>query len=282
MLDKSVKENRLAEAYLFCGPENVGKKKVALYLAGKILGEEAVEKNPDFVFLEPEILEKNNAVKKGEIKIENIRELQRNLSLSSFGKKGKVAVIDGADRMNVSSQNALLKMLEEPNAKTTIILISDDEKKILPTIKSRCRKIKFGLASDEEMGKMIPESAKNKGEIIFWSLGRPGVAEKLLSDEKELNFMRETFEDFKKLFSGHLFEKFILAEKLSLDTSSLLKKLNIWSALLRQPMLGKNDKIKISSQKSLKLLEEMEKSAERIKNSNANARLVLENLFLSF
>lgn len=282
LLDKSVKESRLAQAYLFCGPESVGKKMAAFYLAGKILGEDRIESNPDLVYLEPEKLEKNGLVKKGEIKIESIRELQKNLGLFSLNGKGKIAVIDDADKMNVSAQNSLLKMLEEPNEKTIIILVTSNEKKLLPTILSRCRRVKFSLVGDKEMAKMISESEKNKEEIIFWSFGRPGIVQKLISDPKELDFMKESFREFKELFSGHAHEKFALAEKLGADAPSLLNKLGIWSALLRVSLLGQNAKIKISPRKSLRILEEIEKSREMINSSNANVKLAMENLFLNF
>lgn len=282
LLDKSLKENRLAQAYVFCGPEGVGKKKVAFYLAEKILGGGKVESNPDLIFLEPEKLEKNGIVKKGEIKIEAIRDLQKQLSLFSLNGKGKVAIIDDADKMNVPAQNSLLKILEEPFEKTTIILITSSEKKLLLTIMSRCRKMKFGLVGDREIEEIIPEGKKSKEEIIFWSLGRPGVAQKILSDQKELDFMKESFREFREIFSGHVADKFALAEKLSADVPSILNKLGIWSALLRVSLLGQNDKIKISPKKSLNILEEIEKSREILNSSNANAKLVMENLFLNF
>jgi len=282
VLEKELVRRNLAQAYLFCGPESVGKRTVAFWLAGKILGKEKVEKHSDFIFLQPESQEKNGVVKKGEIKIEEIRELQKKLSFTSLEGKGKVAVVDDADKMNIPTQNSLLKTLEESNEKTTIILITGNEKKILPTIISRCRKVKFGLVGNEGLKKMVPEDRKDKEAIIFWSLGRPGVAQKLISDEKELLFMRESFQEFKDLFSVPAHEKFALAEKSGLNIPALIKKMDIWSALLRVSLLGQSAKIKISPRKSLRLLGEIEKSLEMLKSSNANAKLILENLFLSF
>lgn len=282
VLEKELARGNLAQAYFFCGPESVGKKLAAFWLAGKILGKEKAENHPDFIFLEPESLEKKGVIKKGDIKIEKIREMQQQLGLTSVEGKGKVAVIDDADKMTVSAQNSLLKTLEEPNEKITIILVANDEKKILPTILSRCRRIKFSLVSDEEIKKMIPEKAKDGGMIAFWSFGRPGLAQKMISDEMELEKAKESFREFKELFSDSAGEKFALAEKLGNDVPSAIDKLKIWSAILRLPLLNKSDKIKISPKKSLHLLEEIEKSLERLGSSNANAKLILENLFLNF
>jgi hypothetical protein len=160
--------------------------------------------------------------------------------------------------------------------------VANDEKKILPTILSRCRRIKFSLAADEEIKKMIPESTKDGEMIAFWSFGRPGLAQKMISNEKELELAKESFREFKELFSNSAGDKFILADKLGNDVPILISKLKIWSAVLRLPLLNKSDKIKISQKKSLHLLEEIEKSLERLRSSNANAKLILENLFLNF
>lgn len=282
VLEKELARGNLAQAYLFCGPESVGKKLAAFWLAGKILGKEKAKNHPDFIFLEPESQEKNGVIKKGEIKIEEIREMQKKLALTSLERNGKVAVVDDADKMNISAQNSLLKTLEESNENTTIILVTGNEKKMLPTIVSRCRKVKFNLVNDKDLEEMIPEGERDREAIIFWSLGRPGVVQKLLSEEKELEFMKENFREFKNLFSAPVHEKFSLAEKLGANVPILIKKIDIWTALLRVPLLGKSAKIKISPGKSLRLLEGMEKSLEMLKSSNANARLILENLFLIF
>lgn len=282
VLEKELARENLSQAYLFCGPESVGKKSVAFWLAGKILGREDIENHPDFILLEPESQEKNGVIKKGEIKIEGIRSLQKKLSLTSHEGGGKVVVADEAEKMNVSAQNSLLKTLEEANDNTTVILVTGNEKKILPTIISRCRKVKFGLVKNEEIEKMIPIDHGDKELIIFWSFGRPGIAKKLISDEKELSFMKESFQEFRDLFSGQVFEKFSLAEKLSSDVPALFRKIDTWSSLLRLSLLGQSAKIKISPKKSLRILEEIERSLEKLKSSNASSRLILENLFLSF
>ena len=90
--------------------------------------------NPDFVYIEPD----------GKvIKIEQIRELQTKVIEKPVNSNKKVYVINDADLMTKEAQNCLLKTLEEPPEYIVIILIVNNESKVLTTIKSRCMKIYF-------------------------------------------------------------------------------------------------------------------------------------------
>lgn len=77
-----------------------------------------------------------------EIKIENLRELLRWLHLKPMSGGAKLAIITNADKIKPESANTLLKTLEEPPEYAKIILTTLDEQKILPTIQSRCQKIR--------------------------------------------------------------------------------------------------------------------------------------------
>jgi DNA polymerase III subunit delta' len=89
----------------------------------------------------------NNSDKKY-IDINQIRELINNLNKSSFNKKPRFVLIDNIELLNVNSINALLKVLEEPNKNTNFILINNN-KKILPTLLSRCINYKINLTNDQ-------------------------------------------------------------------------------------------------------------------------------------
>lgn len=195
--------------------------------------------------------------------------------------KYKVAVIDDADRLNKAAQNALLKTLEEPNDKIVLILISQDNKKILATIKSRCQRVKFGPVSREELEKNIPVGEKNKQALIFWSLGRPGLMLSLARDKCEVDFREDAAAELKMLLNKGLAEKLALAETLGKDTREAAKKLNLWMVILRENLLGKG-LFEKNQKKYLRIIENIEKSLELIKETNSNARLILENLFLHF
>jgi DNA polymerase-3 subunit delta' len=89
--------------------------------------------------------------KGNEIRINSIRELRREASLSAFAAGWKVFIILEAERMNDEASNALLKTLEEPTPKTVLILTSSKRERLLPTILSRCQPLKFDSLSSEDI-----------------------------------------------------------------------------------------------------------------------------------
>jgi DNA polymerase III subunit delta' len=147
ILRRAIQSGRLAHAYLFDGPEGVGKKLVALALARAVFCREghgcgscvACRKvdhhnHPDLHTLEPD---------GATIKIEQVRELQKELSYRPLEAPKKVCLIEAAERMNPAAGNALLKTLEEPSGDALIILLSSHPEKILPTIRSRSQRLPF-------------------------------------------------------------------------------------------------------------------------------------------
>jgi DNA polymerase III subunit delta' len=280
-LKKSIEKNTVFHAYLFVGPEHLGKFSVAYDFAQKLTGN-CNELNPDIIIVKPDIEENKGIVREKEIKIEKIREFQRQLGITSHFGKYKIGLIDKAERMNKSAQNSLLKTLEEPADNVIIILITNDSNKILPTIKSRCMIKKFNLVSDLEIEKILPANPKNKEEIIFWSLGRPGLVKKMEENPEELEKRRETEKELVKLTSANVSEKMAYAEKAGKDTTALVKKMNWWLILLRENLMeGKREHI-FAKDKALDIIGKIEKSIKLIQETNSNSRLVLENLLMEF
>jgi DNA polymerase III subunit delta' len=114
ILGGQIRAGLLYHAYLFTGPEGVGKKRVALEFAKKVLGTENLGNHPDFELFELS----------GEITMEPVLGLISRLKLKPFIAQKKVAIINDAQNLNTQSSNALLKTLEEPAKDTAIILIS--------------------------------------------------------------------------------------------------------------------------------------------------------------
>jgi DNA polymerase-3 subunit delta' len=149
-LRAAVRSNRVAHAYLFSGPEGVGKATAARALAALWLCQESAGDEPcgvcascgkirsgshaDVQWLCPE---------DGVIKIDAVRDACRSLSLKGFESLKKVLIVDGAQYLNGPSANAMLKTLEEPSGQAVIILITDSLKSVLPTIASRCQRVIF-------------------------------------------------------------------------------------------------------------------------------------------
>ncbi len=281
-LERAFEKNSLAQSYLFCGPVALGKFLVALEFAQKLTGWQGEAVNPDLQIIEPEIEEKDGIIKEKEIKLDAIKRLQKEFSLTSYSSKYRVAIIRSANNLNISAQNALLKILEEPPEKAVIILVAEDEKKILPTIVSRCQVKRFGLLPEEDLGKMFDRMLPNREELIFWSLGRPGLAQNFLSGKIKLEERREVMRELQSIFSMNGNEKLFLAESLAKNTPALLEKMNLWVILLRSVILGQRNSIVIVPEKALELIEKIEESRKIAINTNSNVRLVTENLLLAF
>ena len=86
--------------------------------------------------------------KQGQIGVDDALEVVKSLSLKSYEGGYKVMIVWMADKMNIASANKLLKIIEEPPAKTLFILISENEEDIIQTIRSRCQTLHFNGLSE--------------------------------------------------------------------------------------------------------------------------------------
>lgn len=279
-LEKSIEKKATSGAYLFCGVEHLGKFTVALDFAKKITGTEA-DINPDIIIIRPEIEEKKSVIKKKDIKVEQVRELQRGLAMTPHFGQMKVAIVDDAQRLTVAAQNALLKTLEEPDEKSVLILICHNQEKILATIRSRCSIRNFNAVGANEIIQVLPGGAMSEA-AIFWALGRPGLAIEFFDHPEKLQALEKARAELRNLFQNNLTDKFSLAEELSKDTERLEAELQTWTILLRQNIISGGNFLGVKLEKSLEVLEGLAKSGRIIQETNSNAKVVLENLFLKF
>jgi len=114
-----------------------------------------------------------------EIVVDQVRDLvDRRLGMKRFEGRRRFVVIDPADAMNVQSQNALLKTLEEPPDDTTLVLVSSSPDALLPTIKSRCLRVPFAPLPDAVLSERLlasgwePAAARLAAALAGGSLGR--------------------------------------------------------------------------------------------------------------
>jgi DNA polymerase-3 subunit delta' len=158
----------MAHAYLFAGPDGVGKKLFAVELARALLCEgrtdqnlEACDRCPACVQVEarthPDFFLTGRPEDVQELPIDTVRELSRNLSLKPARGRGKVAVLDDADDLNDASANAFLKTLEEPPPKSTLILIGASAERQLPTIVSRCQVVRFRPLPEDVLAELLSQ-----------------------------------------------------------------------------------------------------------------------------
>jgi len=178
---------RLQGGFLFSGPEGVGKKLVAVSLA-KIINCQKAEfesceicpsclkinkgSHPDIHIIS---LEDNEL-----IKIEQVRQLQKDIYLRAYEAKIKVFIIDNAHNLTAEASNALLKVLEEPPKMSLIILISSKPRLLFKTIVSRCRPVKFSSMPRHDLKRILESkhnlSAADAHFLAYFSEGRIGYA----------------------------------------------------------------------------------------------------------
>ncbi|NPA52985.1 MAG: AAA family ATPase [Aquificae bacterium] len=201
------------------------------------------------------------------IKIDQIREAIKFLRLTS--EKGKVLIIDEAEKMNVEASNALLKTLEEPPQNSMLILITSNHNKLLPTIVSRCKKIRFKPLTDEDIRQILdlkgfPHTKIEKAvKISDGSLCLPiGIME----NEKIYNYSKDLFNllvlyiEKKEIHSEGIISLSQLIDNLdnesifniiSILETFFLKKRNI-DPIFYENLLKELDKLKTSILKGVK------------------------------
>jgi len=311
-LTQSAAKDRLAHAYLFVGPSQIGKKTLALEFIKWLLCEKrssqglacgdccscvdiAKNQHPDVFILAPRQEEKKGVTKTFEIGIDEIKELQHRLSLFPYSAKYKVAVIEEAAFLSREAVNSFLKTLEEPSGRSLIILTTSSWQNVLPTIISRCQLIKFLPVSQKEMvvGLQKPGVAQARLEkIIKLSASRPGRAIDLLAEPEILQDQQTGVENFKKAVGADLAWRWSLAKELSRNSASAQETLSHWLLWLRDRLLQTSgcgnlllnepikDSLKYPSEKVSNLIREIQKTQAVLNNSSFNSQLALEILMM--
>ncbi|MBM7614739.1 DNA polymerase III subunit delta' [Alkaliphilus hydrothermalis] len=224
ILKKTLLNNTFSHAYLFEGLEGLGKKQMALEFAkGVICSQEGMK--PCNVcqtcrrIQEGNYPEVNLIQEDGTIKIEKIRELQKDIQMKPYEGRKKIYIINHAENMTVQAQNALLKTLEEPPAYATIILLTVNGNSLLPTIISRCQILKFRPVEIGKIQQVLMEgrgvSREESRMVSSFSNGIIGRALKLLEDE-----------DFKRIREEVLK---LTEEMLRRDTINLLESVDFFT-----------------------------------------------------
>ena len=172
------KTRRLHHAWLLAGPKGVGKATFARMASTRVLAEAAgpaidlpgldtppdhptskllaAGSHPDFRWIER--LERPTGGLARNISVDQIRSLQNLLAVTPSMSPWRAIVIDSVDDLEASAANALLKMLEEPPANTVFLLVSHAPGRLLPTIRSRCRRLDFARLGDDVMTSLLSRS----------------------------------------------------------------------------------------------------------------------------
>jgi DNA polymerase-3 subunit delta' len=298
-----IQRQGLAQSYCFVGKDMVGKKTMARFLAARLLeiDEKRLDTHPDFYYVDREIDEKTEKIKK-EISIGQTRKIKERLGNGSWFGKYQVVIIDEAELLNEESGNALLKILEEGNNKRVFFLLSEDESTLLPTIKSRCQRVEVPLVPADVVERGLidsgcPENLAREVSAISW--GRPGRALRLYRDEQYRAAYYAEQKRWQDIVAEPLYKKIASMEDLFAETKSTAEEsvrtaekiqeiLQVWQMLWRDVYIDlisnkKNvlaDKGNISPATCVRVIDDF-KRAQTLLQRNVNPKLIIEQLLLN-
>ena len=222
------KDNNLPNKILFSGEKGIGKCTLAYHLVNYILSLnedfsydlnnlKIIPDNKSFKLVQnksnPNFILVDIVEEKKNIDISQIRNLILTLNKSSFNTKPRFVLIDNIELLNINAVNALLKILEEPNDNINFILINNN-KRILPTLKSRCLNFKIQLTSNQsiEITNNILENNYNKflNEDFVNNYSTPGEILNLIdfANKNDIDLIETNLKDFiKKIIVDKLYKK---------------------------------------------------------------------------
>jgi DNA polymerase-3 subunit delta' len=251
LLRNSLISRRIRHAYLFTGPQGIGRRTLASRYAQAIncLHETTTEKpcgecrscrlfesmqHPDLSIVKSEVIG-------GVLKIDQIRKLHHNLSLTPYEAKFRIALILRFEEANQNAANALLKTLEEPPPQVLMLLTAQEPETLLPTILSRCELIRLrplpintlAIGLQERFG--IPyERATTLAHIAE---GRPGSALHYHHNPDLMNKRENWLNDLLSLISAKRVDRFKYADDVSKDKEILEQLLGVWSSFWRDILM---------------------------------------------
>jgi DNA polymerase III subunit delta' len=318
MLTNGLTNGRLGHAYLITGPEQVGKTTLARTFAQALNCVEpeaerpcghcrpckliAADRHPDVKLVQPAVSGRGKLT----LKIETMRQLQKDLNLSAYEARYKVAILQRFDAATIGAANAFLKTLEEPPGKVILLLTATDADTLLPTISSRCRTLNLRPLSPD----LIEQSLATRWQVpqekatllAHLADGRLGWAVNAEADDTILTTRAEQLSQLHEALTGRRVPRFQLADKLARKPERLPALLKTWLSWWRDLTLlsqrrGQSVSLSLTNIDEISKMEPLAATwtAQQIRASlhrtndalwqlerNANTRLVLETLLLTY
>jgi len=307
LLSHSLRNNRLAHAYLFAGPKGSGKKQMALHLAkslfcqerdadacGSCLACRRIEagNHPDVRLLSPD---------GASIKIDQIRDLQKEMAMRAVESRHKVYIMEHVEKMTAQAANSLLKFLEEPPAGVLAVLLTENSHAVLPTILSRCQMVPFSPLPADEIAEQLCASGVAAGLARAASHITTNVDEAMRLSQSEWfaqlkNLVIQLVQECKQTNSSALLtihEMLQKSDKLKEELPLFLDLLILWLRDILYVQAGRHDHLincdqqdalqgqalKWTKAELLRGIDLVMETKYRIER-NANAQLALERLVL--
>jgi DNA polymerase III subunit delta' len=258
-LRRALAAQRVRHAYLFSGPEHIGKILLAQRFAQTLLctgGPDAnvAPQNPCNACLScrkvmhsnhPDVHYISRPPDRQFILIEQVRALQGDAARKTLEGRRNIFIIQGMHEMNVQAANCLLKTLEEPEPDVVLLLTAPDAGLLLPTILSRVQQIPMNLLTTtqiktalEQRWQVEPEEAALTAAL---AAGRMGWAVQAVEDEDMLAERQAQLETLTKLPAAGRVQRFEVAQRLSADSDKVRGILELWLLWWRDMVLASNN-----------------------------------------
>lgn len=196
---------RRPHAVLLTGPYGVGLRTIALHFT--------TNTSAEVLQVLPERDERVD-IERGTITVQSIRRLYD--ATRSIAPKGRIIVIDYAERMAIPAQNAFLKLLEEPTEGTQFILLSHEPERLLPTIMSRVQRVEMRPISSAQSEQLLNDQgikdATVRTQLLFIAQGLPAELSRLITDSAYFESRAQCMKDARLLVTGSPYQRLLIAK----------------------------------------------------------------------
>jgi len=313
-LRRAIASQRVRHAYLFTGPEHIGKTLLARRFAAALLctggpDSNIAPLNPCGTCLScrkvlhnnhPDVHYISRPPDRQFILIDQVRALQSDSARKTMEGRRNIFIIEGMHEMNVQAANCLLKTLEEPEPDVVLLLTAPDPGLLLPTILSRVQQVPMHLLTTTQIRQALRErwhvADEDAALISALAAGRMGWAVQAVEDEDLLAERQSQLETLTRVPLLGRVQRFDLAQKLSAESDKIKGALELWLLWWRDLVFAANNcpdlvvnvdmrnllqkhAARISQAESLRMIRNILRTLEAL-DQNVNARMALEVLML--